>query len=325
MRSLFKSSKTSASKSVNDSEKKINFIFVRHGYGCHNAASRLNKKGLVNLDSNNILDPELTNIGIDATIYNGCIIANSLRKMGIDKIHLVGSSGLIRSMETAYYLTSRWKSQPPQIYVFPYLRELDESTLSSLTAQENKQYQIDGINHVKDKNSKISRKRIDSIGVYAMKSIRDQKAHLDKMGLLNKINFDYIENSLLRNEPGDIFSFVDWFREMSIGALAKSQNDTINVMIVTHAGVLKDFYWTETGKEMGFDNNSGFIVNTIVNDTDFKFKKIKPIELPSYFFDNYAKADNLEYFCPSDRCGFCSKIGAPDKKLSLPSKNGDNC
>jgi broad specificity phosphatase PhoE len=320
---LFHSTKSSAAETVKASEKKINFIFVRHGYGCHNAASRLARTGLVKIDSNKILDPELTDVGVDATVYNGCILANSLRKMGIDKVHLVGSSGLIRSMETAYYITSRWKSPPTQIYVFPYLRELDESTLSEVTAKKNKQYQKDGTIHLKDKNSEKSRQRIDTIGVYAMKSIPEQKTHLHKMGLLDKYNFQYVENNGPRFEPGDIFTFIDWFHLMSLNTLAKSQNDTINVLLVTHAGVLKDFFWTETGTEMGFDNNSGFVVNTTVNDLGFRLDKITPIKTPSNFFDNYPAADHLGYFCPSDRCGFCSKAAgdAPQKKLSLPKNS----
>ena len=83
-------------------------------------------------------DPVLTEIGVEASIYNGCIINKILRNLSqftnkkeleMKTFNVVGCSPLLRSMETAYYMTRKWKNPPDQIYVFPLLREIDESSI----------------------------------------------------------------------------------------------------------------------------------------------------------------------------------------------------
>ena len=79
----------------------INFAFLRHGYGCHNAMSSLVRGSVIDYrdaklfmrdnDGINILkdrlvplnDPVLTNIGVEASIHNGCIINKILKRLPI--------------------------------------------------------------------------------------------------------------------------------------------------------------------------------------------------------------------------------------------------
>lgn len=266
----------------------VNFAFVRHGYGCHNAAKPLHNNGVLSFAEVDVLrmaDPELTPLGVDASLNNGCVISKILRKlpvitsdpkMQMSPIQIVGCSPLIRSMETAYYMTRNWKNPPSKIYVFPLLREIDESS--------------------NDKYSPSSRKRIEDIPSYAMKSIQEQKQYLDSIGLLKYFDFTFVEtDDKLRKEPGDVGEFIKWFALQSF-----SQN--INCFIVTHAGVLRDF------AHQGFANNSGFVVNTtITNKKNVTYNKLIILDsyLPTYFFANYNDTEytNSKYFCPSSRCG----------------------
>ena len=72
----------------------INFAFIRHGYGCHNAMSSLVKANIITKnqalsllgqsDSNDLTpmnDPVLTPMGVDASITNGCIISKVIKKI----------------------------------------------------------------------------------------------------------------------------------------------------------------------------------------------------------------------------------------------------
>lgn len=289
----------------------INFTFVRHGHGCHNAIRSLYKNNIINKSQvDNFLDmesdPELTPLGVDASVYNGCIISNVIKNLHktidnnnikIDFMNIVGCSPLIRSMETAYYMTRKWKQTPNKIYVFPFLREIDESS--------------------EDKYSSTSRRVIDTEPYYAMKSIEKQKKYLKKRGILQFFDFSFVEHDLRsRSEPGDIKRFTQWFISQFLPLLNIPDNK-LNLFIVTHAGVLKDY------TDIGFYNNSGFLLNTKVTSNKITYYPIIPINdyLPNTFFKHYSDIEyaNKEYYCPSDRCGnVCPYTGnKTDKQLNL--------
>ena len=273
----------------------VNYIFVRHGYGCHNAVRPLYQHGTITReDADSFLgivsDPELTPLGVDVSVHNGSIISKLVKsKFDIDTINVVGTSPLLRSMETAYYMTRNWDNPPNKIYVFPYLREIHE--------------------HSDDKYSKESRKYIETSPSYAMKSISEQKELLKQQGILEFFDFSFVEwNEKLRKEPGDINVFTNWFSKHFISNLDNSL--PMNVFIVTHAGVLRDY------ANKGFPNNSGFLVNTSIKNTVFglnvKHHKITSFSklLPPSFFHNYYEKyyNNKKHFCPSNRCGsLCHK------------------
>lgn len=293
--------------------RNVNFAFVRHGYGCHNAAKPLYKNGVLSIKEVDVLripDPELTPLGVDASKNNGCVVSKILRKthvlandpnMEMSSIHIVGCSPLIRSMETAYFMTRNWKNPPTKIYVFPLLREIDESS--------------------SDKYSSKSRQAIDTIPSYTMKSLQEQKKYLSSIGILKFFDFSFVENNkTLRKEPGDIREFIKWF------GTKQGQQDNIpkalgiNCFIVTHAGVLRDY------ADEGFANNSGFVLNTTIsNDNEISYNKMLILDtyLPEYFFSNYNSKEytNTDYFCPSSRCGQLCNI--PEKSSVKDRKKLD--
>ena len=315
---------------------KINFIFVRHGYGCHNAIYPLHDNNIIskedaitfagqvtdNKESNDrlFIDPELTQIGVDASAYNGCIVSKTIRQIGFDEfkkdvfssINIVGASPLIRSMETAYEMTKSWSVKPDKIFVFPHLRELDERSI--------------------DKFSDYSRKNLDIIPSYAMKSIPEQKEYLKTVGLDKVVDFRFVENNLkIRAEPGDIAVFIEWFINKVLPMIEPVK--TLNVFLVTHAGVLKDFVTTNISNSEGkypFYNNTGFIVSVNNNNDKNEFEMYKYIPLRKYlpktFFRSYSddKYANGSYYCPSKRCGrFCNFIkhdaNSSITKIDVPS------
>lgn len=297
----------------------INFAFLRHGHGCHNSISNLVKYDVISIDDgmkfmkpnkdDNIFskmfkeksftlnDPVLTEIGVEASIYNGCIVNKILRNLStftnkkeldMNTFNVVGCSPLLRSMETAYYMTRKWKNPPDQIYVFPLLREIDESSI--------------------DKYSEKSKEIIRITPSYSMKTIKEQKEYLRGLGILDKFNFSFVEAfPTERIEPGDIKEFIKWFGLYFIKLLNKKQSD-LNIFIITHAGVLKDF-----SKE-GFYNNSGFVINTSYDVNKQVFAVRPHISLNNYigkynFFKDYNNPtyNTKSYYCPSNRCGqLCS-------------------
>jgi hypothetical protein len=304
----------------------INFAFLRHGYGCHNAMSSLVNEGVISYTNANkflkknsgnlnvftsdivpLNDPVLTNVGVEASIYNGCIINKILRrlsrftndkKLEMNTFNVVGCSPLIRCMETAYYMTRKWKNPPKKIYVFPLLREIDESS--------------------NDKYSEASKNTMKITPSYAILPIQEQKAYLKKLGILEYFDFSFVESfPQERIEPGDIDEFIKWFNKYFIN-LMETQSKTLNVFITTHAGVLKDFSKT------GYYNNSGFVINTTLNKY---FTINKMISLNDYitsynFFIDYKKYNTKSYYCPSDRCGqLCSVANDTTNDTTNDTKN----
>jgi hypothetical protein len=301
-----------------------NIVFVRHGFACHNAISGLVKKSIITADQGynltsksgqyKMVDPELTEMGVDATIHNGCVVNKILKNLkneyndqnlNMDTMNIVGCSPLIRCMETAYYMTRKWKNPPSKIYVLPLLREIDE--------------------HSEDKNSKASIKRLDTIPSYAMKSIPEQKVYLKSIGLLDYFDFSFVEmNPDKRKAPGDIVDFLFWFGKDFLSTI--EPRDNLNVFITTHAGVLRDYFGE------GFINNSGFVLNMNYPRNSKRLVFKKSISLNRYlddsdFFTGYTTSDN--YYCPSNRCGqLCSFASKKEnssqlKRLDLKCDNED--
>jgi broad specificity phosphatase PhoE len=311
----------------------INFAFLRHGYGCHNAMSNLVSSQVItykqakeflsteknvnvqpekNIFSKDILplnDPVLTHVGVDASIYNGCIINKILKRLpeiyndprlNMETFNVVGCSPLIRCMETAYYMTRKWKNPPNKIYVFPLLREIDESSV--------------------DKYSEESKEIIRITPSYSIKSIQEQKDYLQSLGILKYFDFSFVEAfPSERIEPGDIKEFIVWFGKYFVNLLDKKQTQ-LNVLITTHAGVLRDY------ANEGFYNNSGFVTSMTYNG---RFSLNRYVSLNDFikeynFFLDYKnpKYSSKEYYCPSDRCGqLCSvasgRTGKEVQKVNL--------
>ena len=310
-----------------------NFVFVRHGYSCTNAMKNLVESNIIkasdgrlflkpsenvnvfNSDIQPLDDPVLTNLGVDASIHNGCVINKILKNLGdniederfnIKQINIIGCSPLIRSMETAYYMSRKWINPPNKIYVLPLLREIDESS--------------------DNKYSGYSRSKINLVPGYSMKSISEQKSYLKQLGILEFFDFSFVEAfSKQRLEPGDIRVFLNWFANYFL-PLVMEPVDNLNIFIVSHAGVLKDFIGS------GFYNNAGFIINTQYNSEEKSLSVKKYVLLNEFlqnsnFFTDYTnRMYNKDYYCPSNRCGqLCSVINSEPnveiKQLHLQCDN----
>lgn len=311
----------------------INFAFLRHGYGCHNAMSNLVSSQVItykqakeflsteknvqpeknitiqpskNIFSKDILplnDPVLTHVGVDASVYNGCIINKILKRLpevyndprlNMETFNVVGCSPLIRCMETSYYMTRKWKNPPNKIYVFPLLREIDESSV--------------------DKYSEASKEIIRITPSYSIKSIQEQKDYLQSIGILKYFDFSFVEAfPSQRIEPGDIKEFIIWFGKYFVNLLDKKQSQ-LNVFVTTHAGVLRDY------ANEGFYNNSGFVISTKYDNGGFSLNRYVSLNdfIKDYnFFLDYKnpKYSSKEYYCPSNRCGqLCSVASGPTGK-----------
>jgi broad specificity phosphatase PhoE len=315
----------------------INYAFIRHGYGCHNATSYMYSQGHIDeklfseIRSKNVdniyKDPELTETGVFASIQNGITVKDAIAKhniLSINKFNIVGCSPLIRSMETAYFMTRRWHNPPKKIYVFPLLREIDESS--------------------DNKYSEKSIRKLETISAYAMKSIDEQKRYLKSIGILEYFDFRYVEKyEELRKEPGDINKFVNWFTKNIVLNLINSKDledklDNLNMFIITHAGVLNDY------TKQRFYNNSGFLLQTKLlpeKNNELKFGKAFLLDQyidPNKFLNpsNTSAIKEYDYNCPSNRCSyFCGTNSGKNnskKRKKLPkltintkiTKNFDN-
>jgi hypothetical protein len=280
----------------------VNYVFVRHGHSCHNAVNSL-ASVYPNVRATPLaIDPTLSQIGVDTTFRNGCIIGNilpSLKNGSMKDIHIVGCSPLIRSMETAYFMTRTWATPPKKIYIFPFLREIDENSLNKFSPQ--------------------SINIINSHPSYALSSIESQKQYLASLGILDNFDFSYVDTlggAQDRMHPGDIDNFKSW---CSVNVLPKYTNkgiSTVNALIVTHAGVLKDY------AQMSFPNNSGFLVSETVNkndkQADFSLLPLTGLLNDQGFYNastNRVFKDIL-YYCPSKRCGgLCPNLPSTRKRV----------
>jgi broad specificity phosphatase PhoE len=307
-----------------DNNINVNFIFVRHGYALHNAFSSLRNKGLIKTKFKT-QDPHLTQLGVDASIYNGCVLGNVLKRdLSFNSIDIVGCSPLVRSMETAYFMTSKWNSPPKKIEVFPYLRELDESTVSEKNVEFHKDPYYQLYPQFKSKNSLKSKNIINSEPAYAMKSISQQKSYIESIGLINTFDFSYVEQfNKERVMPGDIPSFISWFfnNYLKVNKSNSIKNKPLNVLIVTHAGVLRDYFGEGVYNNAGVLLNVSYTKNIILENDVNVIESLNNILLEKGLFVDYSNSKyDLSYYCPSKRSGeLCpSDYNNKNNKLNSP-------
>ena len=315
---------------MNDNKTIVNFIFLRHGNACHNV---INKIGYKRVPGDiNYKDPQLTHYGVDMSIWMGCLIKNMLKIISttdiegaediedIEEIDIIGSSPLIRAIETAYFTTRNWNKPPNKIHIFPFLRELDENIFKF------------------PELTKYSNKAIYNIPEYAIKTIPEQKEYLlQTFGKVRSSFFDFssvIEFPEEREEPGDIERFIIWFYK-NLNKIIKRDNDNYsdnenysdnyttnnkqvyNVLIITHAGVIRDYF------DKLVSNNMGFVLNTscIWNNIPFSPIEEEPqiiinssFDIEELFIDFEEKYKISQFFKyqPEHICGTdgtrCSKL-----------------
>lgn len=278
----------------------IRFIFIRHGQGCHNIITGLKNGGFLRYNDAldfmgqgikkelALIDPQLTNVGINITKKNAKVLKKVLENRNIKKIDLVLSSALIRTIETAFY-TKRVFDYNKRIYVSPFLREVDESS--------------------KNPKSEKSRQVIDTIPAYAMKPVSVQQSYFVGEGIIDHISYNYLDPHL-RKEPGDITDFINWFLSSRLykkKLIELNGVNELNILVFTHAGVMHNF----TGE--GYYNNSGFIVEVDELGKEIKRESLLKEMKKESLFTEYHKVDPTMY-CEKEeniqnRCGeLCNKL-----------------
>lgn len=267
--------------------KKINFVFIRHGQSCQNLLSqvRLKDTTTARMLFDKYADPTLSDKGIRDSIKAG----EKLKKYGlnstsckcdivIDNFDIVGSSPMIRSIETGYYMNggngSSSNNSKTVVYPFPFLREISKDTANGR----------DTVDHLNK--------------VFPIKSIQEQKEYFEHEGI--PVNFKYVANQN-RYSPGDLTQFIHWFCSSRVYSdFGLSSSPEINVLIITHSHVLLH-------DTLGsFRNNSGILVevtispsgkvtwNTYDNGTTFRYDGIF-----KYTSDT---SDKGKLDCPTSKC-----------------------
>lgn len=242
---------------------KINFVFVRHGENCQQLIQKSNPK--FNELFNKLYDPQLSESGVFNSIRSGDFLkkmldTNSLSydireyqiqkksTLNINNFDFVGTSSMLRSIETAYYMSLNYT--PLSIFVFPYLRECYNCNDEEIPILEK---------------------------VFPLKSINEQKKELVKQKITN-INYKYVEDEKIRKSGGNIELFMKWF----VKNVEIPNKNEINVLIITHSKVILKY----TGNII--PNNVGFILSTEYKNGELKYSKdtlpaIWPIQLYKKF------------------------------------------
>jgi hypothetical protein len=190
-----------------------------------------------------LADPLLSPSGRYASKKNGLVIQRILtEEHSIKNGIIIGCSVLLRSMLTAFFISRKWTKPPEKIIVFPYLREIDEGS--------------------DDKYSDKSINSTNSNPGYCMRSLKEQKELLSKIGILKYFDFTFVEyDENLRKETGDITKFIIWSKNKFLDNQNPKLSITkpLNFIVITHAGVLRDY------AKSSFYNNTGIIVKTTFN------------------------------------------------------------
>lgn len=225
--------------------KHVNFVFIRHGESCQQVAyDNISDRKLYGELFMKYYDPTISDNGVIDSIDAGKQYFANFKygKYGIeiDSFDIIGSSPMLRTIETAHFMSLKYK--PDNIYVYPFLRECkncDETDTAKILDQD-----------------------------WPMRSINEQKEYLEKIGIDN-IKFKYVENNPDREEPGNIKNFIEWFCKN----IELPDKDIINILIITHSHVLGKYSY-------GVKNNAGFILKTTIDDNktvNYDKSKVKSI------------------------------------------------
>lgn len=271
---------------TNNEEIKVNFVFLRHGYGCHQAADTF---GFSIED-----DPGLSKLGVDTTIVNGRSYMKNLKERNlIQKFDAILSSPMIRCIETAYFIKYLWKDSPKDIFVAPYLREIRNGYTYNST-------QLDRY--------------------YPLKSIEEQKEYLKTIKINDSIKYYFVEKfQQERKEPGDIIMFSLWFAKHFKPFLPNKKE--YNILVITHSGVLNHFYKGNYFINSGILKTFYIKQEKIIENTDDKQIFINESFLKKgdmIYKENDRIFRNIDYICPSERCpNVCTVLSKNSKSLRI--------
>ena len=112
----------------------FDILFIRHGQSCANIWSKISKQKQISYK-----DPELTQSGIQSSIQIGKILQDTILTMWKNESFTVGSSQMIRTQQTAYFMIAKDTSIP--IHIIPHISEKG-ITLDNWSLPKQKQYEI---------------------------------------------------------------------------------------------------------------------------------------------------------------------------------------
>lgn len=228
-----------------DEQVKVNLIFIRHGFSCANKIKKFSK---LPFRHSFYQDPELTTIGIKRSIENG----HKLKKKLKGDIHLLASSSMIRSIETAYYMFNSGTEHKKSIYVLPYVCEKGIMPDNFPLPIDRQSKELSFQNNLKI-NPKCTSQCI--------------------------VDYRYVANNFIGRHTSSYRKFIEWMG-LNLPSLMKQANregkDTLNIVVVTHSHFLNKYVHikpTPLNNE-AYHNSLIFHRGKLISDP-YAFKKVQ--------------------------------------------------
>ena len=191
-------------------------------------------------------------------------------------------------METANFITDTWAKKPDKIFVFPFLREI----------------YINERGHYNRLSKYVNRAVLNSEPAFQLMARDHSVQYLADKNLLDIYDFRYADGNMVR-EPGDIHRFIRYLKYTLFSDYRhKTENNTLNLCIITHAGVLYDFAKSmHQNENVILQNNSGCIVKLAESRDALEIKSVIPIHADYIDYDiSDTETERVKYYCPSKRC-----------------------
>ncbi len=236
-------------------------MLARHGQSCGNAVSEIkgNRFTANGQRGHEYRDPPLTAAGRQASVVNGEKMLAHLHSQDWFKegVNLVCSSVMLRAIESAHFMTSRWPKKPANILVVPLL-------------SESGAYPLEGGRSGMSGNPESVPMPLDA-----------QKAALASKFITN-VDFKAVEgaNAHMRHAGSNIEDFVSSILPGLLNAFiaAKGHRPVINVLLVSHQAAIQ--------KTMGITGEMRFmapVANNGALSASFDFRPGENVIFPSRF------------------------------------------
>src|SRR3989338_2605450 len=251
---------------------RIDIYFIRHGLSCANLVKKFSR---IPFKHTTYSDPELSTAGQAMTILNGRSLRTYFRNNQIH-IDLVGSSVLVRAIETSYYLFNsdrgRSMDSAKTIYALPFIAEVG-MTLDNIASS------------VKDQLSVLRHDEIADAETLPVCPI-GKKCVLDFSQVLGEgrssSNYTKFITWLAQN--------LDWVLQQSAG-----EEDNLTMALVTHSHFLQ--------KEL---KTKGPVRNNEVYHVTLKMARVG---LGQWILVSKSAPDRIDYGIrddyPSQKQGYC--------------------
>jgi broad specificity phosphatase PhoE len=183
-------------------------------------------------------DSQLSSIGV----HNSKLAKEKINKINeINEIDLIGSSSLLRAIETAYLMFSEYLVNDNKIMILPYIKE-------------NTKYPFD-------------------IATNKPSSINDQKTFLKNNNYnINKIDYSYVYSNDIGRITQNYNNFIEDTLPKLIYDIKKKNPDKkdIKMIIVTHSLLMKNILRCVDDKNNKPNNNDIYKVKYTINNNILK-------------------------------------------------------